>query len=334
MYLAFLIIIAVFIYSCSDDLVTSVDPGPYQFDSARYEWTTDTLYSNTTRRIFGLDSNHIYLSDNQSMFIYDGTNYSQHIISDMLFREVGGLDPNNIYIAGSYFNGDYRLEKWNGSGYENIPAPSDTSQSLGFISILVRSSNEIWLGAQGGIFLYNGINFTKYKIDSSDAPFMFTENDGRLLAIVFKINCPDSSLVNCDRETVIYEFTNNNWIKINSTVSNADLIFYPVKIGTSVFGNSKEGIFKLSNNEFYKYLNSPAPYSIANVAGGKDMNDFMTVTSHNEVFYIHWNGNRLSREMSDPRYLKDIEKINNNYYTLVEDCNWCNYVLFRKGKLK
>jgi len=330
-----IVLISIIMSGCTEDNPIIPD-GPYQFDSARYEWTTDTLYSEFTRKIFGLDSNHIYLSDNQSMFIYDGTNYSQHIINDMLFSEVGGIDPNNIYVSGSYFNGDYRLEKWNGAVYQNIPAPQNTGPGFGFSCIFVRDYNEIWLGASGKIFLYNGANFTEYNIDSGDVPIMIVENENRLLAVNNRAHCPDSTFTNCDKETVVYELINNVWVKVNSTFSfHNSTEFYPVKIGMSLFGNSHLGIFNFLDSKFTKFLNSPSPYLFNRVIGGSDINEFMTLGFDNvDQFYINWNGIKWSKEINDVSNIKDIKRISNNYYAIVENCFACTYVLFRKGKLK
>jgi len=322
--------------SCSKDDPVGPSEGLYQFDSARYEWRTDTLQDTYGGDIFGFDSSHVYILDNHSIFIYNGKEFSRHFLGSMYFSAIDGLDPYNVYIAGAYSNGDYRLVKWNGTSFEDIPAPSDTSQNNGFISILVKSSDEIWLGTVGKIFLYNGVSFSEYIIDSSSVAKYLTENEGRLLASGRRPICPDSSFTNCKAETNVYQYDNNNWVRVNTTSTNYDVPqFYPVVVGKSLYGNMQEGIFKFVNSDFFKIINSPSPYLITFVVGGKNMNELTSVAFSNvEQFYINWNGSKWSKEFSDAGSILQIKNIGNYYYTISEYCFSCHYVILRIGKPK
>lgn len=155
-----------FVASCSEDSpVTPDEEGPYQFDSARYDWETMSINSTTAFDVFGFDTSHVYILEYSAVTLFDGKNFTRHLHGDMAFNAMDGTDPNNIYICGFYTPDIGKgITKWNGSSYEDIFPPPDSTQD-NFYSIFVKSSNEIWLGSKGKIYLYDGVNFTKYMID-------------------------------------------------------------------------------------------------------------------------------------------------------------------------
>lgn len=67
-YSLFMVCLLLFLNSCNNEkpLTPPIDT-EYQFDSARYEWKTDTLPYQYAGEIFGFDSSHIYIIDNHSL---------------------------------------------------------------------------------------------------------------------------------------------------------------------------------------------------------------------------------------------------------------------------
>ena len=153
------VLCSILIVSCSDNNPVTSQDGPYQFDSSRYEWRTDTLYSSYVSNLFGFDTSHVFFLGTHSLSIYNGANYSSYAFDDMRFNVIGGIDNSNIYIGGWYPNGDYRVMKWDGATFTDLPVPSDTATKYGITGILVQSPNEIWLGTEGKIFFADGISF-------------------------------------------------------------------------------------------------------------------------------------------------------------------------------
>jgi hypothetical protein len=333
--LVVVVVCLLFMFSCNEDSPVTPSDGPYQFDSARYNWTTDTIYSQYAKQIFGFDSTHIYIIDNHSLIIFDGKNYSQHFLGDLYFSAIDGLDPQNIYIAGAYPDGNYRFVKWDGVTYQNIPSPSDTNQTFGFTSLFVKSPTEIWLGTFGKLFLYDGLNFTEFLIDSTYGVRYITENEGRILASGRKPFCPDSNFINCDVETFVYQYENNHWMKIDSVYKRFDEPeFYPAVIDKKLYGIMQEGIFNFTGSDFSKIINSPSPYFITFKVEGKNLNELTGVAfSNNDQFFINWNGKKWSKELSDPGGIFEIRNIGEDYYALSE-CPICFFKFFRKGKHK
>lgn len=332
-FLVAVVLCLILIDSCSDK-ENPVIPADevYQFDSSRYEWSTDTIDYPYINVIFGFDSSNVYFLGNHALYIYDGKSYTPHNLSDLYFNVIGGIDPANVFIGGSYPNGDYRLVKWNGISFQDIPTPSDTTQDIGFTAISVKSEKEIWLASQGKLFFYDGTYFKEFEIDSTSVIKYFTEQDGKLLASGRRYLCP----ANCDAETNIYQFGNNIWTKIySSRLPFYEPQFYPVQIGEKLFGNMQEGIFGFDNSNFHKIINSPFPYLIGSIASGKDINQILTVAfSNDEQFYVNWNGSIWSKEFVESGFIENVTIIDQLYYTVINECSSCNYVLIRKGRPK
>ena len=334
-YVLVTVLCSMFVISCSEDSpVTPSEEGPYQFDSARYQWTTDTINYPYVGTIFGFDSSHVYILGNHALYIYEGTNYVPQYLGDLNCHVIDGLDPLNVYIAGSYPNGNYRLVKWDGSSFHDILVPSDTSQDIGFTAIFVKSNDEIWLATQGKLFFTNGMSYSEYEIDSTSNITLLTEQDGKILASGRRYLCP----LSCDAETNVYQFDNNSWSKIYSEripYYEYETQLYPVKLGNKLYGNKQVGMFGFANSIFNKLLNSPSHYLIGSLASGKDINQFLTVAfSSNEQFYVNWNGTKWSKEFTEPGSLVNMAIVDNNYYSIISPCPSCNFVLIRTGKPK
>lgn len=88
------------ISSCNDEgNLVNQNEEPYQFDSARYEWRTNTLYNSLMRRLFGFDTSHVYFLGTNSLNIYKGESYSSHFLEIYILIIFGGLDNSNIYFG-------------------------------------------------------------------------------------------------------------------------------------------------------------------------------------------------------------------------------------------
>lgn len=314
--------------SCTDENPVIQNDGPYQFDSARYTWTTDTILNQYSGLVFGLDTSHVYIIGTHSLTFYDGNNYTHHPYGDLYFNAIDGFDPMHIYIAGAYPNGDNRLMKWDGSVYQDIPVPGDTSLSGGLTTVYAKSANEIWFSTIGKIFLSNGSTWTEYEIDSAVGIISFAEFNGNLIAIGRR----SYGSINSDLEINVYQYENESWPRIFHNITHYyEKPIIPVKLGNKLYG-CLEGLLKFDGSDFYKILESPTGYNMGYTVAGESDDNFLTlITSEHEVFYVNWNGNKWSREI----YVvstENMKKIGSNYYILESPCSSCNFVLLRIGK--
>jgi len=314
------------ISSCSDKENPVIqNTGPYQFDSARYTWTTDTILNQYSGLVFGLDTSHVYIIGTHSLTFYDGNNYTHHPYGDLYFNAIDGFDPIHIYIAGAYPNGDNRLMKWDGSVYQDIAVPGDTSLSGGLTAVYAKSANEIWLGGRGKIFFYNGFNFAEYKIDSASGISAFAVLNGNQLAFGERV-------ISTGIQQSIYEYTGNSWTRTYFR----EFSFYedplvPVKIGNELYG-CQDGLLMFNGSDFSRILEPPNGYNMAVIIAGNNGNEFLTfLFNEDEQFFANWNGNKWSREKYavSPHYMK---KIGINYYIVESPCSSCNFIYLRIGR--
>lgn len=324
------------ISSCSDEENPVIpNDGPYQFDTARYEWRTDTLYNSLMGSLFGFDTSHVFMLGTHSLNIYNGESFSSHFFGDLYFNVIGGIDNSNIYIGGSYPNGDYRLMKWDGSTFTDIPVPSDTSQKYGLTAILVQSPNEIWAGTQGKIFFVDGTSYKEYEIDSASLITQFTVNEGVLLASGRRYLC----LIGCAAETFVYKFENSSWTKIFSEIiPGDDPQFYPSALGNKLFGIMVEGIFDFNNGRFNKVINSPSPYNLGISMTGSNENNFLVFgyTSNYDYttseYTMNWNGYKWSKEFNESGGVYEMKMVGDNYYCIVPAYSPFDIALLRIGR--
>jgi hypothetical protein len=323
-----LILLSFFNYSCKEDNPVTPYTGPYQFDSARYTWTTDTILNQYSGLVFGLDTSHVYIIGTHSLTFFDGKNYTRHSYGDLYFNAIDGFEPMHIYIAGAYPNGDNRLMKWDGSIYQDIPVPGDTSLRGGLTAVYAKSPNEIWLGSIDKIFFSNGSICIEYEIDSAFGITAFAEFNGKILAIGRR----SYGIINSDVEISVYQFEDGTWTRIYlKRFHYYEKLLIPVKLGNELYG-CLDGLLKFNGLDFYKILESPSGFRMGYIVAGETDNEFLTLFSgDNEIFYTIWKENKWSREI----YLvspQDMKKIDRNYYILESPCSSCNFVLLRIGR--
>ena len=327
-YLICLSLLSTLIYSCKEENPVTPSTGPYQFDSSRYDWTTDTILYQYSGLVFGLDTSHVYIIGTHSLTFFDGNNYTRHSYGDLYFNAIDGFDPMHIYIAGAYPNGDNRLMKWDGSKYQDIPVPGDTNLSGGLTAVYAKSPSEIWLGSKGKIFLCNGSSCTLYEIDSAVGIITFAEFNEKLIAIGRR----SYGLINSDLEINIYQHENNSWTRIFHNLTHYyEKPIIPVKLGNKLYG-CLEGLLKFNGSNFDKILESPTGYNLGYTVAGETDDDFLSlVSSEHEIFYVNWNGNKWSREI----YVlstENMKKIGRNFYIVESPCSSCNFIYLRIGR--
>ena len=324
-------LLSFFNYSCKEDNPVTPYTGPYQFDSARYIWTTDTILNQYSGLVFGLDTSHVYIIGTHSLTFFDGKNYTRHSYGDLYFSAIDGFDPMHIYIAGAYPNGDNRLMKWDGSIYQDIPVPGDTSLRGGLTAVYAKSANEIWLGSIDKIFFSNGSTCIEYEIDSAFGITAFAEFNGKPLAIGRRSH----GIKNSDVEISVYQFDVSTWNRVylkRFHYYDEDLLV-PVKLGNELYA-CLNGLLKFNGSDFYRIQEPPAEYDMAVILTGNNNNDFLTcLFTEHEAFFANWNGNKWSREkyIVSPHYMK---RIGRNYYIVESPCSLCNFIFLGIGRPK
>ena len=324
-YLICLSLLCTLVYSCKEENPITPSTGPYQFDSARYTWTTDTILYQYSGLVFGLDTSHVYIIGTHSLTFFDGNNYTRHSYGDLYFNAIDGFDPMHIYIAGAYPNGDNRLMKWDGSIYQDIPVPGDTNLSGGLTAVYAKSAGEIWLGSKGKIFLSNGSACIEYEIESSLRVSAFAELNGKVLAF-------GRRSISSGIEISVYQFEDNSWTRTYfKQFSFYEDPLVQVKIGNELYG-CMNGLLKFNGSDFSRILEPPTGYEMAVIVAGNTDNDFLTyLFTEHEAFFANWNGIKWSREkyIVSPDYMK---RIGRNYYIVESPCSSCNFIYLRIGR--
>lgn len=171
-YLLLLIFCSMFVVSCSEDnLVTQIPVGPYQYDSARFDYNVTRLQG------VWYDTGELWAQDTSQTFIVN-TFYGEfvHIINgvpnyyiDPNFSpsSIAGLNNNEVYLSGLLKVGNKVLpgiKKWNGSYLEDFPIDLSFNKTTFINKSLIRSSSDMWLFCNNVIIRKDGNNFLTYNL--------------------------------------------------------------------------------------------------------------------------------------------------------------------------
>ena len=163
--------------SCEQDPVTPTEEQPYQFDSARFQWTIYPTPEGSAfdHSIFIADTNNVFVSDyrfkNGVMIISDGSSRIQYFSWDYNIMVLTGGDINSTYLFGMEkpAPGKFSLAVWKYNGMEFIKyqsIPLDTR--IRFNDAYYHNPNEIWLcGNDGKILKYDGKEIRQYQFSDS-----------------------------------------------------------------------------------------------------------------------------------------------------------------------
>jgi hypothetical protein len=321
------LLLVICIYSCKDNPLVPPINEPYQFDSARYEWRTDSIdVLIGPLKVF--DKSNIYLlssTPSRVLMKYDGINFITLSHLDITTSCLDGFDDNNLYVGGADLTqqnyGKPRLKKWNGSSFQEIEVPNPENRDFAIANFLMENPNEIWMcSGRGDIFRYDIINnsFESQRVDTSEIKLNFLKDEfGNYYCYGYSFNTFGIYFT-----IKVFKKEKNKWNWIN--VYSKDFLDHnPYNLFS--FNNNELLAIKWDGNVIYKFedinfnemmiidqFRIGAPSTI----NGSSINDFI-ITGFDSAYYtsvFHSDGKKFSRELEIFLYsLRRITKIADSY---------------------
>ncbi|HQY20200.1 MAG TPA: hypothetical protein PK294_09775 [Ignavibacteria bacterium] len=325
-YLLVFIFSVTFFYSCSDDPVSNdpVDP-TYQYDSARFSWKVDTLYGpGFFAGLWAKDTNDIFITNTFSSSLYRIQNGVKSYISYPVNTYLGvvtGDEMNNGFVIGGILIDTLVqpfFQKFDGNSFIEIPNPQNLKQSLTFNAVFVKNENEMWIGANGYILKFDGVNLYSFQLEDSRTKalkFFYDEfNNFKLLASIHHLDTDRT-------EFIIYEYTGSQWINIFSDIDSPRPLRYNI-FNKYVSAANLNTIFELTGNTLTPKVTITPPGSGFTMDGYSFNNILVPARKYTDfcrTSLFHWNGIKWSLELCnywvDPT--TDVYMINENYYYVV-----------------
>ncbi|MDQ1265061.1 MAG: hypothetical protein QG635_211 [Bacteroidota bacterium] len=327
--------------SCSDENPV-ISPDNYGFDSARFNWTEDTIGNQSmynyafwvpdTSNIFLIDaySNTLLKLDNRNKTFYT---FSNNILISVLL----GPDLNNGYMFGTDVtegNTKFLVWKYIGNSFvmiQEIPIPFSTRLWQGYYV----SQSEMWfIGRDDGfIAKYDGSSITQYRLPDTllymDI-FADKQNKIKITALGEEIRNPYPLLINYIFE---YDDINNNW----NVVFREYYDFSLVVLDRQIFGVKKRAIYSFNGQTFQKILDFSNYLITTGDMEGLSISNFMITCcipiGNPSSGLAHWNGSKLSNE--NIRFCTTgarVKMFNDRLCVLVRAANGTTYINIGKKK--
>ncbi len=299
--------ISLIITSCEQDPVTPPEEQPYQFDSARFQWTEYPTPEGSAfdHSIFIADTNNVFVSDyffkNGVMIISNGSYRVQYFPWDYNIMVLTGGDINSTYLFGMEkpAPGKFSFAVWKYNGVEFIKyqsIPLDTR--IRFNDAYYHNPNEIWLcGNEGNIMRYNGNEIKSYKF--SDSIFFETIK-----------KCKNEIIVTGPQFTEDFETINNIYYYDRSNDS-FELIYkkyppepdylngFPRLFENEIIGPGYNEYYIFDGKKFVFYLSTNEIFRGWDCHGLSSTNFFAEgIQNIQNITYglFHWDGRRWSNE--------------------------------------
>jgi len=315
------------LHSCKDDPLSPVQD---DFDPPRFNWRTVEI----PRRfgfadIWAMDTSRIFLlnHDNRSLYIYSGGRTDVYNVGNYYLNEIKGLSNSEVYIFGTQIGGNMTIIKWNGAGFEYY---STTIHVFGSGVYYVRggvvSSNEVWIASQDGISMFDGVSMTNYFYeDSLMIPnFIFRSIDNKIQYIAER--WADTSYI----QESLFEFRDTGFVRVFNYIGDpfphGSYTFLVqvggFKLGLKLYDRPKYSVCveNFTGTSFSPYFCYPkiinSTYrSVSPATGfvGSSPQNLMLVVQASDIIFdppvgpdstirqtvglVHWNGNRVSKEM-------------------------------------
>lgn len=304
-YIAILVLIVLsLLSSCNESPVNSEQT--VQFDSARYTWEKIDI-PFPVREICAVDTNDIYFTQ------YDGTGlvtlknrqFTSHSFTEPdFFGTCLGSINNTVYIGGNNTKTSRpMIQKWNGSSFENIVIPSESTYQL--LQVYPMPNGDIWFsGSAGHILRISGSSLYHYFLDPDFYVASINILNGEIYCMGRKIDDTGS------QTTVrVYKFQTGVWTIIKEEVYNTiNPRFYNFPILNPMENHLysiKDGndIYDFDGSNFNKVLTLDSVV-ITHIITGPGINDF-TFSGYRETelfspgmgSIFNWNGNKTSVEL-------------------------------------
>lgn len=335
---------------CINDnqIITPIDT-QYSFDSARYNWSFDSIPGEFFA-FNAFDTSNIFLLGARALVHYDGSNLNYHYYSDISFYplSIGSYNKNSIYLGGddnSITNqGVPRLKKWNGLTFEEIPIPNPNNNHYQISTIFGVKEDEMWMGStRGDLIHYNQGNFDFLRLDSTFYFIMFgKDNIGNFYSVAVK-TVFDSLTTNYLN---IYKKVNGKWewsIVFSEKYNLYDINeIQPTLINNSISGFQNNNIVTFTGNNFHEIFQIQ-PFNAYQIQQLSDTstNFFLIpgLIENGRLKLFHWNGSKWSKEVDFyetgiiPQGPITIQNVEGKYFGLFVDHTFA-FSFLGKGEKK
>jgi len=336
LFVPMIILVIISIYSCNENSVIPKVPKESCRDSARFNWTADTVWeSDITGDLWAPDTNNIFTIARYDNFIIRRNNgtYSRIDFADNEYLcKMVGDNINNGYLFGYISDGQNTkpaVWKWVGNGFVNIPT-NNVIKNVGIEAGLFVSPTKVWaVCSMKASLLFDGSNFTLYPLPDSilyQGIFFDAQHKLKILGVW---QTSDST------NYYILEFKNYQWEIIYKS-PNTNLICRV--FNNEVIGQGTDGIYFFDGQNFNRIIELCESIHIDYISG-TSFNDFMGVLmpiSNQLNVFFHWNGIKWSKEdmKGNGNEFGQLKMINNNFYVSVQSCWGCYYSIFYFARKK
>lgn len=322
--------------SCNEDSVLSppIDTN-YHYDSSRFNWKVDTLLGEGYYyKLWAPDTNEIFIANqftNTLAHIKNGEKtYTQYPQENRL-GAVFGDESNNGFRVGAILVGTiYQplIQRWDGNNFININNPQNMDRNFFYWDAYIKNQNEIWIGlTDGTIVKYDGADFTHYDLSNPNLVYtkFYYDESNKLKFLAY-----DQHQEKGYTEYFVYEFENNNWVKIFRDSVNDIIgpIRYNDVIGKSIAPLGLSEIYELVNNNSIPRISIPVFSFYLSVAGSSYSNVLIPASesfSECKASLFHWNGEKWSLELCNynVQFAVQTLMINENlFYVISYDLIW------------
>ena len=316
-YILVTVLCSMFVVSCSEDSpVTPNEEGPYQFDSARYEYKvtrlqgelyfTGELWSQDTSEVFivnPFNQRFVHIVEGLPTYYYD-PGFNPATVSGFSNSEVylgGYLEIGNIIKPG--------IKKWNGSYLEDFPIDLNFKKTTFINKSLIKSSSDMWLLCNNVIIRKDGSKFLTYTLEDTVS---------KILDACYDINgIPTYSQIflNSDLDSMqtikIYKFY-SKWTKVFEAREEILLYTYS-KFDNNICRRDLHNVFLFNGSNFSQFFSTDI-LRMYRIQGFGDQNLMVNSVNRDGYTIFNWNGLKWSQEFSVIGTGNNIYPINDNLY--------------------
>lgn len=307
-YFLMIIILSLFLNSCSNDNPVNSPPPdqPYDYDSARFTWTVDTLGGSGflfgfLGSLWAVDTNEILIPNffaNSLLHLKDGIKTITYYPAESKVGLILDDDQNNGYRIGNVLIGNlYQpiIQKWDGSAFVDISNPQNFDRNFFIWTAMIKNDNEMWIGlTDGTVVKFDGVSFTSFPSLGPDIVFtkIFYDNLNQLTILAWD---PHHKIDHT--EFFVFQLINDTWVKVFADYDMLRPIRYNT-IENSIIASSSNGFYKLVDSTLVPTLTVPNIYYL-NFDATSNSNLLITgfERTNNCIFpFFHWNGKKWSKE--------------------------------------
>lgn len=313
--LKYLIVCSILIYGCSDSNPINQSEGPYQFDSARFEYKvtrlqgiwydTGELWAQDTNQVFIVNPFHqgfVHIIDGSPDYYYD-PNFSP--------ASVAGLNNKEVYLSGLLVKGNEILpgiKKWNGSYLEDFPIDLNFEKTTFINKSLIKSSEDMWLFCNNVIIRKNGNKFLTYTLEDTISKILDVCYDPQGIPTYSQIFYND---IDSLQTIKIYKFF-GVWTNVFESREEISIYVYS-KFNNNICKRDLHNVFLYNDTDFSNFFSTNL-FPIYRIQGFGNNNLMVNSLYVNGYNILNWNGTKWSQEFSIIGVGSVIYPINKNLY--------------------